>query len=125
MRARAAAAAGGGGAYEAEGSEEENETPAFGKSDCRKYKYIACGTPRGCIWVGNVGCRWPDDRFRAGSVELWRRAADVATWRYGGMEAWKHGGMELRRLDTCVATWRYGLEARCRCSDVKGSSYIN
>ena len=55
MRARAAAAVGG-GAYEAEGSEGENETPVFGKSDCRKYKYIACGTLRGCIWVGNVGC---------------------------------------------------------------------
>ncbi len=79
-------------------------------------------------------------------MELWRRAACVAIWRYRGLQLWKRAvgvaiwryeGMELQRRAAGVQTWtyrryagvvnggmRYGaLEARCRCSDVEVRRY--
>jgi hypothetical protein len=43
---------------------------------------------------------------------LWKLAAGVAIWRYGGMELWK--------LAAGVAAWsQRAVEARCRCSDME------
>src|SRR5437773_1254875 len=79
-------------------------------------------------------------------MEVWKRAADVAIWSYGGLvercrcsnlevrgsggalrtwgrggkEVWRYRALEARCRRADVEEWRYGaLEARCRRSDVE------
>ena len=68
-------------------------------------------------------------------MEIGRRAAGIATWRYGALGARcrrsdvEAGGMEIWRLAAGVATggvevWRRGdLKARCRCIDADAWTY--
>ena len=45
-------------------------------------------------------------------MKLWRLAAGVATWRYGGMKLW-------RRAASVQARRYVALEARCSRADVE------
>ena len=51
-------------------------------------------------------CRYGD--VEAGGIELWRRAADLMTWRHGGMEPWG------RVIDILEVQRSAAQEARCR-----------
>ncbi len=66
-----------------------------------------------------------------GALELWRRAAELETWRYeygvlelwkcaAGVATWRSRGLEARYRSGETEEWRHrGLEARWRCSDVE------
>ena len=69
--------------------------------------------------------------MRCGGMEIWKRGAGAATWRYRGLQLWRYavaaaiwryGGLERRwgGSDRSEKVWRYGdLETRCRRGDTE------